>query len=184
MTFEKARTRARTWLFAVPCFAVVAVTSIHCQQTRSSRDDTVEYRHSMGQMIGLIDRPLTLGKKDTWVAVKPPIKVDIPYSLLCIGVPDGYRQSIRPLGMIAPSGEMVVISAEVMRSDGSAVPMQFLGLDAWRSQTDGGYEYCLKSYMFSDREGEGFPAGTIITGLTLRSNVPITIRRLVWSSSR
>lgn len=166
------------------CLATIAAQSVACQRPQTLSGKTVESRDSNGQLVELIDSTLTLRDGETWLALKPPFKTAFPYSLLCLGIPDGYRHTFRPLAMMTPSGQKVVISAQVRRSDGSSVPMQFMSIGAWRSVTGGGFEYCLKSYLFSSKEGEGFPVGTTITGLTLRSNMPVTIRRLVWTSTR
>lgn len=162
--------------------AILAVAAVACQQPQPPRGKRVEYRDLISQSVELIDSAVTLGDTDTWIAVEPPLKIAFPFSSLCVEIPGGYRQSYMPLALFAPSGEKVVISAQVKLSDGSAVPMQFSGLSAGRTPTGEGGQYCLKSYMFSEKEGEGFSVGTIITGLTLRSSLPMTTRHVRWNS--
>lgn len=160
---------------------VLAAIPAACQRDAKLKDPR-DSGGSRGQWVELIDSATTLGDSAVWIAVVPPVKTAFPFNLLCIGIPDGFRQNIIPLALIAPTGEHVVISAKVKLGDGSEVPMDFMELSAWRSATDGGYQYCLKSYLHSNKEGQGFPIGSLVTGLTLRSNVRITIRHLVWET--
>lgn len=158
------------------CQQAPAVTP-HLAAARDSGDST-------GIWVELTDSAVKLGDGALLIRLAPPLKTRFPANQLCLEIPNGYVRSLLPLGLIAPTGEHVVISVDVPLGDSSEVPMDFVGLSGWRSATEAGYQYCLEAHRHSKKSGRGFLVGTIITGLAIRSNVHMTIRHLVWKSFR